>query len=192
MTSHDIQGWCDFHDLYDEAIDRAVDGSVMVEVGCWLGKSSAYLWEKAKASGKDLTLIYVDTWTGEGVNDPFTINAITQAGLTLAEVWWENMEACGVSFLDKKPDVHAMMMKSVDAAAKFRNGSVDFIFIDAAHDYENVAADLDAWLPKLSARGHIAGHDYGAPGVEQAVNERLTVRPRNASWERIPLPESKP
>ena len=55
----------------------------------------------------------------------------------------------------------------------FENESLDFIFIDACHDYECVVDDLNAWFPKLKKNGIIAGHDYyaGFYGVEKAVNE---------------------
>lgn len=67
--------------------------------------------------------------------------------------------------------------RSVDAAAKYADGSVDVVYIDADHSYEAVAADIDAWLPKIRPGGFIAGHDYhdGFPGVKQAVDERLSL-----------------
>jgi len=62
---------------------------------------------------------------------------------------------------------------SVNAAKRFNDNSLDFIFIDACHDYECVKEDLHTWYPKLKKGGIIAGHDYydGHAGVEQAVNE---------------------
>lgn len=64
---------------------------------------------------------------------------------------------------------------SVAASRLFDDGSVDFIYIDGAHDYASVRADLDAWYPKLSDRGILAGHDFdnqpGHAGVRRAVTE---------------------
>lgn len=62
---------------------------------------------------------------------------------------------------------------SLEAATRFADGSLDFVYVDAAHDYESVKADLNAWFPKVSDRGIIAGHDFDAthPGVVQAVTE---------------------
>jgi predicted O-methyltransferase YrrM len=62
---------------------------------------------------------------------------------------------------------------SVRAAALFDDGSVDFVFIDARHDTASVLADIDAWLPKMSSRGVIAGDDYGFPTVRAAVDARF-------------------
>lgn len=49
---------------------------------------------------------------------------------------------------------------SVEAAAAFEDGSLDFVYLDAAHDFASVAADLRAWAPKVRPGGIVAGHDY--------------------------------
>lgn len=51
-----------------------------------------------------------------------------------------------------------------------------FIYIDGAHNYESVLADLKAWWPIVSEDGMLAGHDWSDPrgdnqGVQQAVRE---------------------
>jgi hypothetical protein len=66
-------------------------------------------------------------------------------------------------------------MTSLQGANFFPDQSLDAVFIDASHDYENVKADILAWLPKVRSKGILAGHDYDFnwPGVEKAVNEML-------------------
>lgn len=49
---------------------------------------------------------------------------------------------------------------SVDAAARIEDAQLDFVYIDARHDYESVREDLVAWLPKVRPGGLLAGHDY--------------------------------
>lgn len=49
---------------------------------------------------------------------------------------------------------------SVDAAALIPDRSLDFVYIDAAHDFASVAADLRAWSPKVRIGGIVSGHDY--------------------------------
>lgn len=64
---------------------------------------------------------------------------------------------------------------SVDAAQRVLDGSLDFVYIDGNHRYEQVVADLAAWVPKVRAGGIVAGHDYrkdkgrGCFHVPQAV-----------------------
>lgn len=49
---------------------------------------------------------------------------------------------------------------SVEAADKFDNESLDFVYLDANHDFTNVVRDLDAWHRKVKKGGIVAGHDY--------------------------------
>lgn len=70
----------------------------------------------------------------------------------------------------------SVMLKefSVDAAKEFEEASLDFIYIDALHDYQSVKEDIITWWPKLKNNGCLAGHDYDKdawPGVYNAVNE---------------------
>ena len=62
---------------------------------------------------------------------------------------------------------------SLSEVAKYPDNHFDIVYIDAAHEYEPVKADIDAWLPKVKVGGIICGDDYvaGWPGVVQAVNE---------------------
>jgi len=49
---------------------------------------------------------------------------------------------------------------SVEAAKLFQDESLNFIFIDAAHDFFHVTQDLEIWLPKIKKGGVMFGHDY--------------------------------
>jgi len=60
---------------------------------------------------------------------------------------------------------------SVEAARLFPDGSLDFVYIDALHEYEPVRSDIDAWLPKVRPGGAMGGHDYDWPSVRRAVDE---------------------
>jgi hypothetical protein len=68
---------------------------------------------------------------------------------------------------------------SVEASASFADDSLDYVYIDARHDYAGVLEDLTAWYPKLRAGGLFAGHDFvpdgmkkeGDFGVQKAVAE---------------------
>lgn len=68
--------------------------------------------------------------------------------------------------------VHRMLTR--DAAELYADGAFDFIFIDAAHDYNSVAEDIRIWEPKVREGGFVAGHDYDLPDVRRAVDEYFT------------------
>lgn len=63
---------------------------------------------------------------------------------------------------------------SYDAIDLFRDESLDAIYIDASHLYEDAKRDLGDWLPKLKKDGLMCLHDYiifDDFGVIQAVDE---------------------
>ena len=62
-------------------------------------------------------------------------------------------------------------MTSVEASKLYEDGSLDFIFIDGAHDYKSVKEDVEHWFPKLKIGGYISGDDYAWPSVSSAVDE---------------------
>lgn len=49
---------------------------------------------------------------------------------------------------------------SFEASRHVENGYLDFVFIDGAHDFNNVMLDIILWTPKVRSGGIVAGHDY--------------------------------
>jgi predicted O-methyltransferase YrrM len=49
---------------------------------------------------------------------------------------------------------------SMDVVEQFTNKSLDFVYIDAAHDFLNVTQDIAKWSKKVRSGGIVAGHDY--------------------------------
>jgi len=49
---------------------------------------------------------------------------------------------------------------STNAVVLFHDESIDFIYVDARHDYCGVYEDLNNYYPKLKCNGMMAGHDY--------------------------------
>jgi len=62
---------------------------------------------------------------------------------------------------------------SRQAASKFDNGSLDFVYIDGDQHFDAVGNDLSVWFDKVREGGIIAGHDDDnpdRPDVQQAVD----------------------
>lgn len=153
-----IEGWFDFENVYTFAV-RALSGH-FVEVGCYKGKSSAFLATEILNSGKKISLTCVDTFRNE---DCPTLQ--DNPGDNFPVFW---------SHMSRFPFVEAAKGDSRDIAKIYPDDTLDFIFIDASHDYDNVKKDLEAWYPKLRPGGIIGGHDFTDhwPGVKQAVCEK--------------------
>ena len=73
--------------------------------------------------------------------------------------------------LEKQTTLYAM---SSVAAATLLALRANLVFLDGAHDYASVKADIEAWGPLVLPGGILCGHDYASycPGVIKAVNER--------------------
>ena len=157
-----------YEDTYQEAVRITPNGGTIVEIGSFLGRSAAFMAVEIANSGKRIRFVCVDPFLG-------VLGVLGDKKLVdercAIEAFRANLERGGVDHL-----VETMAMLSVEAAVKFEDISVDFVFIDGAHDYPNVRADLCAWLPKVKSGGVIAGHDYGDgwPMVRVAVQEVLS------------------
>ncbi len=49
---------------------------------------------------------------------------------------------------------------SMNAVKDFADNSLDFVYIDGAHDFKNVADDICEWSKKVRVGGIVFGHDY--------------------------------
>jgi hypothetical protein len=49
---------------------------------------------------------------------------------------------------------------SMDAVKDFKDESLDFVYIDANHDLQNVINDITEWSKKVRKGGIVSGHDY--------------------------------
>merc|ERR1712228_746380 len=49
---------------------------------------------------------------------------------------------------------------STIAAAVIPDGELDFVYLDARHDFAGIVADIRAWWPKVRVGGVFAGHDF--------------------------------
>jgi len=164
-----IPGWFDFQDIYSDVVRSIRNEGYVVEVGSFLGKSTAYMAVEIARTGKNITFDVVDTW--EGTQDE-TINSKEQANI-IASLDGKLYEQFLSNIMPVREFVCPIRRPSVEAAQGYPDGSLDMVFIDAAHDYESVKADIAAWYPKVRLSGVLAGHDYETnwPGVMQAVNE---------------------
>ena len=158
-----IHGFFNCANLYRRMVEEAQNGSVFVELGVFKGKSAAYMGVEILNSKKKIEFYAVDHFLGspEHVNDP----AVKDNKLK---------EECYLNLTPVMGVVRMLPVASHTAAAMFADESIDFIYIDAAHEYDAVKADIQAWLPKVKVGGVFAGDDYGIPNhpdVKKVVDE---------------------
>ena len=159
-TSKQIDGWFNHQAAYDYLLANMPEDGTFVELGAWLGKSSAYLCDKA--THQEITIIDSFKGTAEYIDSYYKLAKTND----IYELFLENMG-------DRKYNV--IKGTSKVAAKMFLKESLDVVFIDLTHTYEAVKEDIKLWLPKVKKGGFIAGDDYHEhwKGVIQAVDELL-------------------
>ncbi len=161
--------WFTWPNLYRKIVQEAPDRSQLVEVGVWQGESFCYLMQQARKSGKILKLFAVDTFEG---GEPIQNDILKKLGGPdkLYEQFLSNVRQ------QRYTNYYVFRNTSVEAARFFQDRSIHMCFIDAAHDYESITKDIEAWLPKIAVGGIIAGHDYNTwPSVKEAVDDYFTA-----------------
>ncbi len=164
-----IEGWMTPTDL-KWLHKTAKTSSTFVEVGSWAGRSS-----DAILSGSKGKVWCVDTWKGAKDVQDLTNSMAKQRDML--EVFKSNV--------GQYENLNIVVKPSVEAAKDFEDNSIDVIFIDAGHTYEEVLNDIDAWLPKVKADGILCGHDYLPKtwmGVVKAVDERFGKPDEVIDW----------
>ena len=177
----EIPGWFGWRSAQEEAVASFPEGSRFVEVGAYLGRSLCSLGEVVELSRKRFTVIGVDTCRGSGSEGSkqrdYHGAAVAEGGGTIAGMLHRNIISCGYA-----DSISLIVADSITASTFFADRSLEWVHLDARHDYESVKLDISAWLPKVASGGWLSGDDYDKvkwPEVVAAVSERL---PDSQPW----------
>jgi hypothetical protein len=116
-----------------------------VEVGVAAGAYSEIICK----ANPQMTIYGVDAWKPyKGYSD------YTQKR-TLNKLYREAQ-----SRLKNYPNYKLIKKFSLEALPRFKNNSLDFVYIDANHQDPFVTQDITRWYKKVKPGGILAGHDY--------------------------------
>ena len=137
-------------------IIKGIENPVGVEVGVAEGTTTEYLLQtlpSLRLSGVDSYPIYID-W-----NDTQPDGDANKAEM-LRKV---------DPYMERYNHIYE---DSDNAVSKFDDESLDFVFVDGLHTYEQVLKDCENYYPKIKKGGFIIGHDFARiQGVNKAVRE---------------------
>jgi predicted O-methyltransferase YrrM len=165
----DIGGWCDYSEFYRTIAQAIPDGETFVEIGSWMGQSISVFCQALQDAEKTATVYCIDTFKGEQ-NQPAHTATVEQHGGSIREVFERNTTDARVRQM-----IEVIEGDSAESADLFEDGTIDVIYIDAAHDYDSVVKDLAAWFPKIKPNGIFSGHDYPWHEVKRAVDEHAAA-----------------
>lgn len=134
-----------------------------------IGVASGCFTKQILATYKSLSkLVIIDSWQfqEEGYNDPCNLDQATQ------DERYRQIQADLIG----EPRVEIVRAWSNEAVSRFKDNSIDLLYLDANHSYDACKQDLELWFPKIKKGGIFAGHDYCAGdgvghGVKKAVDE---------------------
>lgn len=154
--ANNISGWMNFEEqlfLYETA--KRMES--VIELGSWKGRSTHAI---CSSGCKNVTAI--DHWKGS--KDEPDAHAEAKNG-SVFEEFKKNMSPF--------PDLKIVNKDINEAIKDIADRSVDMIFLDAGHTYEEVQNDIRKW--KSKAKILLCGHDYTPvwSGVMRAVDEEL-------------------
>jgi hypothetical protein len=149
-------------DIYDRSefptlLDELGLHGTIVEVGVDRGAYS-YEFVPNLRCQKVRQIVLVDTWSPERYFRPTT---------------QEEMDGIYGEVVKKfdMPGVSILRTTSQDASKFFKGLSLDFVYIDGAHDYDNAYRDITEWWKAIKPNGILAGHDVNMAGVQQALTQ---------------------
>ena len=148
-----IEGWMEPQELLWLA-RQAESHLCIVEIGSYKGRST-----RALADNTPGLVVAIDDFSG-----PREIE-ITNRDLIFNQ-FLENMVGT---------DGHLQVIRADHRHLPALDFSPDMVFIDGAHEYEAVKADIELWKRWLKPGGLLCGHDYwqGFEGLKQAVHELI-------------------
>jgi len=166
VNNHNIFGYSRYINFYHNMVLNAEDGAHFVELGSFLGQSTAAMAAYIIASGKHIEFDAVDIFELTGFSDEPHFKVIEEHGGDFMAAFKNNLEKAQVA-----EAVTIVKATSLQAAALYADRSVSFLMIDASHTYEDVVDDIVAWFPKIKMGGIISGDDLDWPDVKRAVED---------------------
>jgi SAM-dependent methyltransferase len=160
--------------LFGELI-RGLRPRRIIEVGTWLGASAIHMAELCRREGlNDTEIVCVDTWLGSGED---WISGIWKGDLALRNgrppLYDQFLK--NVVLTNNTGYITPLPLPATQAALvlRYRQYQADMIYIDGAHSYTDVIADIRAYYKLVRPGGVIFGDDFTAGhfGVVRAVAE---------------------
>lgn len=179
----EVQGWLAVGEgraLYKLA--RHATPAVIVEIGSWRGRSTAYLAAARRDVG-DGVVVAVDTWQGSPESEAHRAILREYDPDQLFEEFRSNIAALDLSSFVHPVRGSSTVVAGVWPSLRATDAGVGVLFVDGSHEYEAVRADVASWWPHLAPGAFVALHDVPDwPGPAQVVDElTAAVKPEWAA-----------
>lgn len=163
------------HDI----LDYFPKDSVIAELGVFKGKFAYYIVRHPNIK----EYIGIDVWWSlYGPFFPWKSASTHNGRLTTLDAYHQSLDRI------KGYKATLQIGETTEILRKMKDNSLDAVYIDSSHEYEQTTKELKICRKKVRPGGVIAGHDYGStrhPGVTQAVNEFVEAQGASIRFEFI-------
>jgi hypothetical protein len=168
-----LQGWAYDHPIFENLISAlTAEPAVIVEVGTLYGASAIHMAALCKRLGKCCEIVCVDTFLGSFQDWSGKANDLNLR-FGRPEYYWRFL--ANVVRAGHQDIITPCPMPSVMAAKllTFHKARAALVYLDAGHEYEDVATEIRAFWPLVRPDGVLFGDDFDPfwPGVVKAVEE---------------------
>jgi hypothetical protein len=186
MNENKTGGWApNYYGVFSNIIEQN-NYKIIAEVGIGYGTHAKYILN----NNPNIEKLYLIDPVCYYPNDAFAADIMSkeseQDGNNFNELYdlirnelkpWDNKY---VFFRNKSLDI---------TPDQIPDESLDAVFVDGAHDYDNVFADLNFWIKKIRKGGQMLGDDYIMDDVKRAVNDFSNLN--NINYDLLTLETTK-
>jgi predicted O-methyltransferase YrrM len=136
---------------------RPQNSEKVIELGTYIGKTSATLAYSLDVMGVDCSVIAVDNFV---------------VGKEWEATWYKN---------NTSPRATLVVGPTLEFLKSYNERNIAFLIIDAGHEYDDTKSDIINSVDKVRSGGVIYVDDYNGwsyPGVLKAVNELMLKNPQ--------------
>lgn len=152
-------GWFSSSDIeiYRSLYEAVPEKGKTAEIGVWLGRSIISVSDIIV--NKQIQTLAVDDFSQQDIPKEEALNP---------HLLREEIKATFLKYA-LTSNINFIEKNSIDVSLTIEKESLDLVFIDGCHHYENVLDDITYWYPTVKIGGCLAGHDFSFFSVKKAI-----------------------
>ena len=170
----DLQGWASTSEAFEKCIND-IKPKLIVEVGTWKGASAVHMARTCLNYYNDFEIVCIDTFLGSvehwtGIS-PYLPKSSLQFGRAI--LYEQFLSNAKITNLDRY--LTPFPIDSINGGLTLMKLGVqaDLVYIDAGHEYQSVAFDLQLYKNLVRPGGYLLGDDWFHPPIKEAVRDTL-------------------
>lgn len=153
-------------EIMDYAASKLKLNDICVELGSYLGGSVIRLAKSLQKANTVCEIYAIDNWLCQNISLESLLWSKLKKHSEVLEQFQTNLQQHNLEDIIK-----VLVKDTVIAAECFLDKELNYLFMDASHDYGGLKKELEVWLPKVSDRALVAVHDWPDHNIQKAIRE---------------------